>query len=255
MMLKLRSAIHRVFFELRQRRKWSRQDYREEPVEKIDGLSFLALQRLAALSEKYGVRFESLFAREAALENYFTLDLLAQAQERLGFHPQGGVLADIGSRSFAYATALQTFFQPKQVSGVELDAFPLFETLHTRYSHAQFYIKNLPSARYLALDFLDFKESCNGLTLFYPFVTEQAHVAWRLPLKRFRPTTFFAHAATVLKPGGWLFMVNHGQDERRISSALAAQAGLICRGEFVVNEPILQRLEPPVVSVYDKPFA
>lgn len=249
-MLRLRSAINRLFFEWRRRLAWKRFDYHEKPADHLGGLSFFQEERINQLKDAYHISFEQKFSQSAAIENYFVLDLLDQARKKMGFKPSGGAWVDVGSRSFAYAGALQKFLNPEQLTGIELDAFPIFADWHTRFSQAQFYMRDCRNTKYHVGDFLDYRAKCDGLILLYPFVTQGAHLAWHLPLSRFQPELFFQHAAALLSADGWMFMVNHGEEEREISRQLAAGSGFVLVGEFVCQQPIDDREITPVVSVY-----
>ena len=216
-LLRLRSAYHRVWYEMTRGIKWPRRRYHEQPAEVLpESLTPRQQHRIEALREKYGVRFEEQFHSSTALENYEYLDLFDQIQEKQDWKPCfGQELIDVGSLNFYYASALHAFFHPKQLQGIELEGYRVYTNFYSRFDYAQCYIRRLSNTTYSVMDFCDFRGVADGITCFYPFVKPEPLVAWRLPLKVFRPHRLFENCVRTLRTGGFLLMINHGKTKGR----------------------------------------
>jgi hypothetical protein len=157
------------------------------------------------------------------LESYITLDPSKSSIKVL----------DIGSKNWFYATGQNHFFKynhnEKEVflTGIELDAFRVYTSLHSRYDSAMYHIRNLENTRYIAGDFLKHNEKYDYICCFFPFVIEEPLLHWGLPLKHFKPSDFFEHAYKSLNENGEMIIVN--QDEE----------------EYLAQQQILQQLKIP----------
>jgi hypothetical protein len=253
-MSQFRSALNHFLLKMRNRLRWTRHHYIEKPIGTLTNIAPEIQARIESLKKSYNVSYESEFDRFNTLENYLYLGLLDGACKRLNFpFLQAQTIVDVGSRSFYYARVLSDLFKPRKLTGIELDAFPLYRNLHTRYSYAQSYVKDLPGTSYLAADFLAYNEACDGMTMFYPFVTEYPLLAWDLPLTHFQPQQIFNHAFKLLPSGGWLFMVNHGEDEWQVAKRYAESTGFLLKGFYIENDSLAERTQEPVVSYFIKP--
>lgn len=247
-LLVLESLVNLPFFHLRNALKLTRRNYSQTPCRDLQMDSQETLKRIKALKSRYDVAFEKHLAQSDAFENYHVLDVLTQAREVLGFEPKPGlILADAGCKNFYYARALAAFFKPALLTGIEVDAYKLYRDFHTRFSYAEFYLRDLTECRYRAMDFLKFQEPLDGLTMLLPFVTPYPLVKWTLPLSLFKPKPFFAHAFALVKPGGWLFMMNQSEDEEAAAHKLAETAGFKLKGKMAIRA-LSERDEPPRVS-------
>ena len=66
-----------------------------------------------------------------SVNNYEYLDLLDRGWADSGLpRPEGGAVCDVGCASFWYAAALQAFFRPGQLVGVEVEGHRLFRNGH-----------------------------------------------------------------------------------------------------------------------------
>jgi len=133
---------------------------------------------------------------------------------------------DAGSAGFRYAAALDAFFRPAALTGVEVEGHRLLRDGRSRIDHARGYVAPFPHARFVVADYTAFDESADVITMFYPFVTVAPLLAWRLPLEVFAPEAWFARAARNLAPGGLLVVVSHGDDEAGIAKRLCAAQDL-----------------------------
>lgn len=252
-LLFLEAQVNRVFFALRNRFKFTRHGYIETPCQNLKNVSPDVLRKVSALKDKYHVNFEAQFDQANALENYHLLDLLDQAKTRIGFSvPNNQTLIDVGSKNFYYVAALQSFFKPKELTGIEIDAYKLYQNFHTRLSYAQSYIRRYPNTQFLAQNFLDHTGHAQGLTWFLPFVVPYPLIKWTLPMSTFQPQKLFAKAYEILEPNGWLFMVNQGEAEKEQAYRLAQDAGFRLKSGFAHKDSLLTRNITPFASYWKK---
>ncbi len=252
--LRLRSAYYRWWYEVSQGFTWSRRDYREEPAQTLPvSLSVDQQQTIQGLQLKYGEKFEDQFAASTALENYEYLNLFDQIQEKFNWQPAFDKdLVDVGSLNFYYAPALQAFFHPRQLSGIELEGYRVYTNLYNRFEYAQCYIRPFKNTSYTVMDFCDFTETVDGITCFYPFVIPEPLLAWRLPLKVFQPQRLFEQITRSLRKEGVLLMLNHGEEEAQVACDLARHCGLQLQSVPQPLPPLFPRAEVPIVSIWLK---
>jgi SAM-dependent methyltransferase len=187
-----------------------------------------------------------------AINNYEYLDILDRGWAAAGIpRPSGGVLCDIGCASFWYAAALNAFFQPRELVGVEVEGHRLFKNGHTRIDYARGYLSRIAQARFVVADYVTFECPADIITAWFPFLTPAAILAWRLPLSLLAPERLFRRIYHNLKPGGLLVMVNHGAAEARLAEELCVAAGLCLLTRFA--EPGVlssQRLTPAIFTCW-----
>jgi SAM-dependent methyltransferase len=188
-----------------------------------------------------------------ALANYLHLDLLDRARDAFQWTPDSGAnLVDVGSQHFYYASVLHAFFQPQKLTGVEIEGYRICQDGYSRFDYAMTYIRDLPNTQYQVIDFCDFTEAADGITCFYPFVEPVALVRWRLPLKVFRPELLAQTMARVLRPKGFVFMVNCGEEEGVNACRLVVGADLKLVGQLICPDPLTEWKEFPVISLWEK---
>jgi SAM-dependent methyltransferase len=211
-------------------------------------------QRIAALSSRYQVQFELLMSSVTSVNNYEYLDILDRAWSRTGLaRPSGGVICDVGCASFWYAAALNAFFKPRELVGVEVEGHRLFKNGHARVDYAKGYVSQIANARFVVADYVTFECPSDVVTAWFPFLTPTAILAWRLPLSLLAPERLFQQIYHNLNPGGMLVVVNHGQEEASRSGALCVAAGLRCITHL--EEPgVLSatRLSPAILSCWSR---
>jgi hypothetical protein len=179
------------------------------------------------LQSRYQVRFESELSAATSLRNYEYLGILDEAWSSAGLALlRPGTLCDVGCASFWYAAALDAFFHPRRLVGVEVEGYRLFKDARTRIDHAAGYVALLPNARFVVADYLSYREPADLITAWFPFVTPAAILAWRLPLSLLRPARLFGRVCANLNEGGMFLMVNHGRDEADLAAQLCVAAGL-----------------------------
>lgn len=189
-----------------------------------------------------------------ALNNYEYLDILDRAWSHAGLaRPQGGVLCDIGCASFWYAAALQAFFRPRELVGVEVEGHRLFRNGYTRIDYAEGYVSQLSGARFVVADYVTFECPADVITAWFPFLTPSAILAWRLPLSLLAPERLFRQIYHNLKPGGWLVMINHGEGEAALADELCAAAGLRRVTRMAEQGPLsAKRPSPAIVTCWTR---
>lgn len=150
----------------------------------------------------------------------YVLDLL---DRYVPCKPRGRAL-DIGAAAWGYLPALAAW-SGGAWDGVELDAHRRYWTLATRAGHARYMCRHFPGCRYRAGSLLDVRGSYAGITWFLPFVRPAPLQAARLPARFFQPQALLAHALSLLAPNARLFIVNQGEIEAEIQSALLNALG------------------------------
>jgi SAM-dependent methyltransferase len=236
----LRAPLNPLAFALRRSIGWSRGEPALPGEPKGELFSYLgpgererAAGRERELRDRYDLgplyRASSCAAYR---ENLYVLDVFDREVAPLarGARLRRGV--DVGSKDFVYAFALERFLRRHagrggaELVGVEIDGHVVYRDLRSRADRARANAARAgnPRVRYEVADFLTFEPGPVDLvTIFYPFVTRFALLAWGLPLSAFRPGDLFARAASSLAPGGLLVVFNHTHEERDAQLALAAE--------------------------------
>ncbi len=248
---RLRSGYHRFWYEATQALRWSRGTYREAPLGTLLDLTPSQRDRIEELAAIYGTRFERRYPPETTLLNYGYLDLLDRASQALNWtisHNQQ--VCDVGSSNFAYAAALQAFFQPTHLVGTEVDGHRLYCNGRSRIDYAHGHIQDLPHTNYVVTDYRQYNQLAAIITTWYPFVTPKPLLAWRLPLSLFDPAALFAQIANNLVIGGTFVMINHSPTEAAVARNIAEATGLVCRGHYVHNISLRPRTQPAVLTLW-----
>lgn len=190
---RIHSQVNELRLRTRTRVAFSRNNYREEGVSLEAWNVWLSNwpSQTVALIHRLELQYKMTpWRSRLSLENYTknlaTLWLLEQMLEtRLLALPTGANALEAGSQDFMRAPAISNFLQSQALSGnltgVEIDAFPVLASLHSRYDIAQYLLRFLPRARYLAQDFFTLQESAELIFAFYPFVSPHPSLAWGLP--------------------------------------------------------------------------
>ncbi|MBX7148317.1 hypothetical protein K1X76_04475 [bacterium] len=252
--LKIRSFLNSIFYFIRRHVHLSRSNYSEVSARALNDLQPETKNEIEKLSKQYQIKFEDTLNRGNSLENYHLLHLLGTVQKKWNWIlPQNKNVCDVGSKNFYYAKTLEIFFKPQSLTGIELDAFVLYDDLHTRKSYAEFYLKQIGRSRYLPINFLNFSEKTDIITLFYPFVISEPLIRWGLPLSEFKPELFFKHVAQTLNANGQVLIINQGDEEWIAVQKLAKNAGLILKASYTASQTLLYRKLTPMVSLWTLP--
>ena len=224
---RLRSLRHRFWYRISERVRWSRGTYRETAAQRLPALPIEQSRRIAALQDRYQVRFERELSAQTSINNYEYLDILDRAWPADTIPPRGReLLCDVGCASFWYAAALDVFFRPRALVGVDVEGFRLFKDGRTRRDYAAGYVEARPHARFVIADYETYSEPADIITAWFPFLTPAAILAWRLPLGLLRPGRLFQQIQHNLKPDGVFVMINHGAREAELAYPLCVAAGL-----------------------------
>jgi len=224
---RLRSWRHGFWFGVSRRVRWSRGMHREKPAGELPNLSPEEIERVSALRSRYQIAFERTLGRRSSKINYEYLDILDRAWEHSGHRPpRGGLVCDVGCASFWYAAALQAFFRPQRLIGVEIEGHRLFWDGHARIDYAAGYVADVPNAEFVVADYATFRLPAETITAWFPFVTSAAILAWRLPLSLLQPESLFTSVKHNLKADGLFVMINHGTREAQRAADCCVAAGL-----------------------------
>lgn len=247
---RLVSYYHAFWFRLGQGLAWSRGTYREHSSGELDQLSGVVRERIERLQQQFGLRFEKYAGQLTALKQYDYLDILEQAWSALRLpRSRGGVVQDIGSSNFWYAPVLHAFFRPTELLGIEVEGYRLYVNGYSRLDYARGYIQHLPNTQFVVENYIFFERPADIVTAWYPFVTPDPVLAWRMPLSVFAPQALFSRIARNLLPHGRFVMINQGRKEASIAAALCHEVGLIRQGCCEVTTPLRLR-HPPVLTVW-----
>lgn len=200
------------------------------------------------MQSRYQVQFELGLSAATSLNNYEYLDILDRAWSQAGLARSAGqVVCDIGCASFWYAAALQAFFQPGELVGVEVEGHRLFKDGRTRIDYAQGYVASLPNARFVVADYSKAELPADVVTAWFPFLTPGAILAWRLPLSLLQPERLMARICHNLKPSGLFVMVNHGSREAELAAELCAAIGFRRMFQGGTSGPFSRHRESPAI--------
>jgi len=231
----LRRLLNPAAFALRQGVRFRRAGYREGPLDLRRVSPRLREQlespRVHALATKFGIPTDTL-AHAAYTKSLFVCDVLDRLCGERGLKIPGGTVLDVGSKNFEAAPGLHHAAQTLSgtnisLTGVEIDAFPVYRNLHSRADAAQYYLDLLPGTHHYVSGDLRTLDSKFGLiTWFFPFVTPSPLLWWGLPERHFAPEENFRHVLAQLASGGTLILTNYTPEESEIQAGLFAKAGL-----------------------------
>lgn len=147
----------------------------------------------------------------------YRIELLEKALEEKKL-PNVIRAADVGSTNFYYAASLHQFYQKhsklQRLEGIEVDAYRVYDNFHSRIDYAKAYIKGLDCVNYLPMDFINYTNKVNIITMFLPFVFEEPLLKWGLPLSKYQPLAYMKHAYECLERGGIWIITNQGKEEQ-----------------------------------------
>lgn len=171
-------------------------------------------------------------------ENLFYLHMLEAAFSSAEVslpNPLRGI--DVGPSHWFYVQALYAFCryfgtdQPRQITleGYEADAYRVYADFHSRYDHALANIGSLEGVHYNPHSFRATADRADLITLFFPFVFEEDHIAWGLPRSNFQPVPLLSSAWKSLVSGGYLLVVNQGEREHQQEQAFFSKCHIPIR--------------------------
>lgn len=225
--------LHRIlnpfFYHIRSRLQWRRAGYTiAAPGVTVDfvGEAYTQWERLY---EAYPIKkWADNMDRPLFMRNLLVLDWLDQLRPMLPNQISAFSWLDIGSKNFDYAYAFRAFqegvsAEQKELTGIELDGYRVYRDLHSRYDHAAYHAEQT-DARYVVGDVLDTSLSpADMVSMFFPFVFVKPLLLWGLAIRDYQPQAIYARALALSKPGGWLLILNQGEEEAKASRRLLLQ--------------------------------
>ena len=241
----LRHPARSCGFYLRRSMRWSRgaPELPRDPKDDAFADHRSAHERAAAeqRAEQLGTTYHLTPLRErSSLETWRSSLALLDYLERLvpaGTFPDRPLRSvDVGAGDWHYVFALERFLAhrdrapdqgPRAVdlSGIEIDGHVVYRDLHSRadWARARAGQTGNPAVRYRVGDFLTAElPTADVVTLFYPFVTSYALLAWGLPVLHFKPRRMFARAAALLGEGGVMIVLHQTSEEQERGEQLAS---------------------------------
>ena len=247
---RLQSVRHALSFAISRRLPGARREKREAPAGTLTGLNDDEATGIAALRARYHCDFAVSLNARSARNNYAYLAALDSAFAELKqLPPRDARLVDVGSANFWYAAALQAFFRPRQLTGVEFDGYRRLQDGHTRHDAALGHVATLPGAAYLVADYTTLRQPAEVITAWFPFVTAAPLLAWRLPLSTLQPAALFASVRRNLQPNGCFVMINR-MAEAEAAGRYAASAGLRQLGASVLTLELVEGPQAITVSIW-----
>ncbi len=242
----LRLPGNAISFFIRNTLRWSRGKPKliQEKKEKLFAYLISAdekkaqLQEVELLKRYHLTSLQQYSTKQLYRKSLYLLDVLDKATESITA-PKEKVLQclDVGSQDWHYVFALHqwmsywgtTVARNISLTGIEIDGYGIYSDLRSRYDYAQAYVEqvtkgNNPNVTYRVQDFLKSPDrEMDIITFFYPFVLRVGLLLWGLPNRFFKPQNFIAHAAQMLKSGGYLICFNHTYDEAKRFRELCAE--------------------------------
>jgi hypothetical protein len=242
-------ALRTLRFAFRQKLAWRRGIPRLIHEEKQHLFSYLDAKESRELEET-----------EMSLRERYRLDAFAQASSVIDYRDNLSLLAalveleeflelpekkisslDIGSKNWNYVYGLKQFLKyachgdGRQIDlcGVEVDGYGVYRDLYSRCDHAQAYVEQANGdgdrVEYRVDDFVtSHYGKMDIVTLFYPFLLEEALRSWGLPRRYFQPRNLLAKALSLLDVRGALIVTNQtGLEAERLNSHLEALNALV----------------------------
>lgn len=248
------STSNRLLWRLRSAVKFRRGGYSEAGVP-----DFVTPPGAKAVEKHYrlGALRKSL-STESYLKNLFTLCALENLLVFLEELPKKIQILEPGSQDFSRLPAIRLFFEAHgfspEITGLELDAFPLLQSLHSRADKAEYYRQLLrPSADHFeAADFFQWQNPVHCILSFYPFVSPHPALAWGIPAEFGSAEKWVASFERNLREGGLLFVIHQGEWEENEFDRARENSAL----ELVLREQVKCEFyplpHPACVSIYRK---
>lgn len=232
----LRRLLNPAAFSVRQAMRFRRAGYREGPLDLgrvSDSLRAQLLSgRASALAARYGIPTDTL-GNAAYTKSLFVCDVFDRLHALAPLETASGAVLDVGAKNFEGAVGLHHALQTLTgreiaLTGVEIDAYPVYRNLHSRADAANYYLGLLPGKhRYVPGDVRGVAGEFGLVTWFFPFVTPAALLWWGLPERFFAPEAIFRHVLSLCAPGSTLVVSNYTEEEAEIQGDLFAMAGIV----------------------------
>ena len=224
----LRAPANEVAFALRATLRLGRGQPRRVPSAVSDDALFPAAESAEravaqALAHRFDLAPLAAEDRRVRRANLARLDALERLSRGITLpHGPDDVLraVDIGCGDFHYAVSLQQGLSRHGggarrvvLRGIEVDGYGLYRDGHSRADHARARAAaasvRTSLVRFEVADATRFAlPPQDVVTLFFPFLTRYACLAWGAPLSRFAPDRLLRCAVAALRPGGLLVVAN-----------------------------------------------
>ena len=145
-------------------------------------------------------------------------------------------------------------FSHRNWSALKSKGHRIYTNGYSRLDYAHGYIQDLPNTQFIVGDYAGYDHPADVVTAWYPFVTPDPVLAWRMPLSVLAPHALFSRVARNLTPHGLFVMVNQGRDEAAIAAAWCEKVGLVRYGSCEVRT-LLRSRRPAVVSCWTSAHA
>jgi hypothetical protein len=252
---RLRSRWNAARFWLRNRVKFRRGRYSEIIAPETPEYSPGEQSRIEKYKQTLGEIWQHLSPTSQA-RAWSTFDLLNAVPDAIWakLPAKEPKLLDAGCQDFSRAPAIQAFLRKRgfrpHLLGVELDAFTLLGSLHSRADRAEFFAKIAGESNFLATDFFSLPAShrFDCILCFYPFVSPHPALAWGLPYEFGDAEKWAAAVTRHLNRGGLAFVVHQGAWEE--SEFKEASRGLTPLFSAEFQEVFEEHEYPSRISVY-----
>jgi hypothetical protein len=248
---KLTSRYLGFWYRISERLRISRGLVCERPCGSLGNLEPRQQAYVALLQREYPVCFEAHYTQATSINNYEYLGFLHEAFAAAARPiPKQGRVCDVGSANFWYAAALQAFFCPTWLTGVELEGFRLYRDGHSRIDYARGYASRWPNTEFVVADYAKYSRPADLITCWFPFLTAAPVLAWRLPLSILDPVALWAQMRRNLAPSGLLVMVNQGAAEAARAAELCRENGFEMAGRHMAEPLLRARAQAPIVTLW-----
>ena len=255
----IRDLLRGARFSMRNKIRWRRGLPVLKNEEKAELFDYLAVEeQKSALAEEVELRqrysLGTLYEASSLVDyrdNIYLLSALSKIETYLSFSGNKIRALDIGSKNWNYVYSLCQYLRfageaegrELDLCGVEIDAYGIYSDLYSRHDYAQAYVKQAQvetdKIEYVVGDFLEKSyRDLDVVTLFFPFVLEEALTSWGLPKRHFEPHKLLQNALDALKANRFMVVTNQtGSEARQLNAYLNDLPG-----ELIFQEPLPLKL-------------
>ncbi|MCO5143502.1 MAG: hypothetical protein M9962_10475 [Oligoflexia bacterium] len=245
----LHSKRNRLFFSLRNRIRFQRKGYKEHN-------DFLSLEPEAMREIATSYKAKSLLSHlnkengKKTLATLFYLQHFFSKEESERFK----TILEVGGQDFSRYPAYRTFFSKSQITGIELDAFPILHNLHSRMDKANYYLSLFKASdNFICADFFQWTKKYDLILFFYPFVSENPALQWGLPKDYANPEKLISSIHKGLNNKGEALLVHQGDWEQEVfDKSLSKNPLLKLKSRKILDCIFYQNPHPAYFSLYEK---
>lgn len=204
------SAINYFLWKIRKTIQFKRKGYKEKSFNSLNSKDFYWVQ-------KYHLKTEVL-SDYAVQKNIQTLEWL-EAIWPHNLTPNIHTVLEAGCQDFIRLPALRAFFelhnQQPTIEGIEIDAFPILDNLHSRWDRAHYYISlEKKPACYKVENFFHKKNQYDLICAFFPLITTHSTLKWGLPLSFANAKLWAQSIEQSLNINGLAIVAHHTEHEQ-----------------------------------------